>query len=207
MLAYRPLGREIALRRITVTHSLNRSAGKCNNRNRCGYDDQRDGHSAEARSMSIIPRTILPFAKSYWRRAGANEACAPKTPSAKHDLNWTVLRVMLGSFDFPSLSFAVTFLLRLAGGPTFWADLTAMPLLTDLVITSERHDVLLQWTSFPDPEMESEASGMQRVSFSEILIDSKLNLALSRILQSRSCSNYHGQDTDIPKLERNGKIR
>lgn len=144
MLAYRPLGREIALRRITVTHSPNRSAGKCNNRNRCGYDDQRDGHSAEARSMSIIPRTILPFAKSYWRRAGANEACAPKTPSAKHDLNWTVLRVMLGSFDFPSLSFAVTFLLRLAGGPTFWADLTAMPLLTDLVITSERHDVLLR---------------------------------------------------------------
>lgn len=107
MLAYRPLGREIALRRITVTHSPNRSAGKCNNRNRCGYDDQRDGHSAEARSMSIIPRTILPFAKSYWRCAGANEACAPKTPSAKHDLNWTVLRVMLGSFDFPSLSFAV----------------------------------------------------------------------------------------------------
>lgn len=52
--------------------------------------------------------------------------------------------------------------------------------------------------------MESEASGMQRVSFPEILIDSKLNLALSRILQSRGCSNCHGQDTDIPKLERNG---
>lgn len=50
-----------------------------------------------------------------------------KTPSAKHDLNWTVLRVMPGSFDlsFSSHSFFRGFFppsLPRAGGPTFWAD-------------------------------------------------------------------------------------
>jgi len=46
---------------ITVIHSQDDewSAEKCNDCNRCDYDNQRDSHSA--RSMSIILGTIMSF--------------------------------------------------------------------------------------------------------------------------------------------------
>lgn len=128
MLAYRLSGGEIARQRvrITVTHSQD------------GKAEVRESARTVTTAVTIInvmatARTrnqcqssrgrYCPSPSPYW---SANEACAPKTPSAKHDLNWTVLWVMLGSFDFPSLSFsfAGSFLLRPAGGPTFWANLT-----------------------------------------------------------------------------------
>jgi len=51
---------------------------------------------------------------------------APKTPSARHDLNWTVLRVMPGSFDFLPLSPSRSFYLLSSAALPSAVPLTAL---------------------------------------------------------------------------------
>lgn len=78
-------------------------------------------HAVDDGSMPIITSTHRTYGREG-RRGGERERgeaftrTPKKTPSAKHDLNWTVLRVMPGSFDSLSLSPSRSFYLLSSAG-------------------------------------------------------------------------------------------